>query len=111
MTKKRPWHQFYSTVPETIDYPEITMYESVMQSVKQVPDQVAWDFMGTLCTSARVPDHVVYAIAKELFDNFDHFKGQHPAYAGLTKAGMLEGLTAPLHPGAVKYFREAGLLR
>ena len=67
--------------------------------------------VGTLCTSTRVPDHVVYAITKELFDNFDHFKEQHPAYADLTREGMLRGLTAPLHPGAEKYFREAGLLR
>lgn len=67
--------------------------------------------LATLCTSTRVPDQVVYAITKETFDNFDHFRGQHPAYAGLTKAGMLEGLTAPLHPGAVKYFREAGMMK
>jgi TRAP transporter TAXI family solute receptor len=67
--------------------------------------------MATLCTSARVPDRVVYLITKELFDNFDQFTGRHPAYAGLTKAGMLEGLTAPLHPGAVRYFRETGLVR
>jgi TRAP transporter TAXI family solute receptor len=67
--------------------------------------------MATLCTSARVPDHVVYVITKELFDNVDHFTGLHPAYAGLTKAGMLEGLTAPLHPGAMKYFVESGLVQ
>lgn len=67
--------------------------------------------MATLCTSARVPDHVVYAITKELFENLDHFRGQHRALAGLTREGMIDGLTAPLHPGAVKYFREAGLLR
>ena len=76
-----------------------------------IGDVDTFGVMATLCTSARVPDHVVYAITKELFDNFDHFKGKHPAYAGLTKAGMLEGLTAPLHPGAMMYFREAGLLQ
>lgn len=66
---------------------------------------------ATLCTSILVPDHVVYLIAKEVFENLDYFKSQHPAYAGLTKKGMLEGLTAPLHPGAMKYFRESGLIR
>ena len=67
--------------------------------------------IGTLCTSAHVPDQVVYLLTKEVFENFEHFKSQHPAYAGLTKKGMLVGLSAPLHPGALKYFREAGLIQ
>jgi hypothetical protein len=67
--------------------------------------------MATLCTSAHVPDYVVYVITKELFDNFDYFKRQHPAYAGLTMQGMLEGFSAPLHPGALKYYKEAGLVQ
>jgi len=66
--------------------------------------------MATLCTSLLVPEYVVYVITKEVFENFDHFKKQHPAYAALTKEGMLEGLSAPLHPGAMKYFKEAGLM-
>lgn len=66
---------------------------------------------ATLVTSAEVPDEVVYAITKEVFDNFDEFKKLHPAYAGLTKEGMLEGLSAPIHPGATKYYKEAGLIK
>ena len=73
-------------------------------------DVETFGVMATLCTSAHVPDHIVYVITKELFDNFDYFKRQHPAYAGLTKEGMLEGLSAPLHPGALKYYNEAGLM-
>lgn len=67
--------------------------------------------IATMCTSSRVPDHVVYSATKALFDNFDHFRKQHPALAGLTREGMLGGLTAPLHPGAIRYFMEAGLIR
>jgi len=52
---------------------------------------------------------VVYAITKEVFDNFESFKKLHPAYKVLTKKGMLEGLSAPIHPGAMKYYKEAGL--
>jgi TRAP transporter TAXI family solute receptor len=74
-------------------------------------DVETFGVMATLCTSSHVPDHVVYVITKELFDNFDYFKRQHPAYAGLTKEGMLEGLSAPLHPGALKYYKEAGLIQ
>ena len=66
---------------------------------------------ATLITSAKVSDAAVYAITKEVFDNFDEFKKLHPAYAGLTKEGMLLGMTAPFHPGAVKYYKEVGLMK
>ena len=64
---------------------------------------------ATFVTSAKVSEDVVYAVTKEVFDNFEDFKKLHPAYAVLTKEGMLEGLSAPLHPGALKYYKEAGL--
>jgi len=64
---------------------------------------------ATFVTSAKVPDDVVYAITKEVFDNFEDFKKLHPAYQVLTKKGMLEGLSAPIHPGAMKYYKEVGL--
>lgn len=65
---------------------------------------------ATFVTSAKVPDEVVYAITKEIFDNFEAFKKLHPAYGVLTKKNMLEGMSAPIHPGAMKYFKEAGLM-
>ncbi len=64
---------------------------------------------ATFVTSVKVPDEVVYAITKEVFDNFEQFKKLHPAYEGLTKQNMLEGLSAPIHPGAMKYYKEVGL--
>jgi TRAP transporter TAXI family solute receptor len=65
---------------------------------------------ATFVTSAKVPDDVVYAITKEVFDNFEAFKKLHPAYGVLTKKNMLEGMSAPIHPGAMKYYKEAGLM-
>lgn len=64
---------------------------------------------ATLVTSSEVPDEIVYAITKEVFDNFDEFKELHPAYRTLTKESMLKGLTAPIHPGALHYYKESGL--
>lgn len=64
---------------------------------------------ATLCTSADVSDDVVYTITKEVFENFEEFKALHPAFTVLTKEGMLEGLSAPLHDGAMRYYRETGL--
>ena len=65
---------------------------------------------ATFVTSAKVPDNVVYAITKEVFENFEDFKKLHPAYKVLTKENMLQGLSAPIHPGAMKYYKEAGLM-
>lgn len=64
---------------------------------------------ATFVTSTRVDENVVYAITKVVFDNFEEFKAIHPAYKVLTKESMLKGLTAPIHRGALKYYKEAGL--
>ena len=65
---------------------------------------------ATFVTSSDVPDNVVYAITKEVFDNFEEFKKLHPAYSTLTKESMLQGMSAPIHPGAMKYYKEAGMM-
>jgi hypothetical protein len=65
---------------------------------------------ATLITSASVPDDVVYKLTREIFENLDQFKKLVAAQWQFTKKGMLEGLTAPIHPGAVKYYKEAGLM-
>lgn len=64
---------------------------------------------ATFVTSAKVPTEIVYAFTKEVFDGFDDFKTLHPAYEVLTQESMLEGLSAPIHPGAYKYYKEKGL--
>ncbi len=66
---------------------------------------------ATLVTSADVDNDVVYAVTKEVFENLEAFKKLHPAYSVLTKENMLNGLSAPVHPGALKYYREAGLIK
>lgn len=67
--------------------------------------------LATLVTSSDVPDDVVYAITKEVMENLDAFKKLHPALGSLTKKSMLEGLTAPIHNGAMRYYKEAGLIK
>jgi TRAP transporter TAXI family solute receptor len=68
--------------------------------------------LATLVTSAKVPDDVVYALVKATFDNFDEFKKLHPAFANLDPAKMVtDGNSAPLHPGAAKYYKEKGWLK
>ena len=66
---------------------------------------------ATIVTSAKVPDDVVYEVVRAVFENLDDFKALHPAYSILTPEGMIKnGISAPLHPGAVKYYKEKGLM-
>jgi TRAP transporter TAXI family solute receptor len=64
---------------------------------------------ATLVTSSEVSEEIVYAITREVFEQLEDFKAIHPAYQLLTRENMLAGLSAPLHPGALRYYREAGL--
>ena len=65
--------------------------------------------LATLITSAKASDDIVYALVKAVFENFDEFKKLHPAFANLDPAKMAkDGVSAPLHPGAAKYYKEKG---
>lgn len=67
---------------------------------------------ATVVTSAEVPEDVVYTFVKSVFDEFDGFKALHPALANLDPETMIsQGNSAPLHPGAEKFYREQGWLQ
>ena len=82
-------------------------YPMATNKEKEVP---SFGVKATFVTSIKVPEDIVYAITKEVFDNLEDFKKFHPAFEVLDKKNMMEGLSAPLHPGALKYFKEAGLM-
>ena len=64
---------------------------------------------ATFVTSAKVPEKVVYTVVKAVFDNFDQFRKLHPAFANLKEREMIrDSLSAPLHAGAEKYYKERG---
>ena len=66
---------------------------------------------ATLVTSAQVPRKVVYETVRAVFENLEQFKSLHPAFEVLDKQEMVtDGLSAPLHKGAERYYKEAGLL-
>ncbi len=74
-------------------------------------DTKTFGVAATFVTSSKVPEKVIYNIVKAVFENFDQFKKLHPAFATLKKEEMIKaGLSAPLHAGAVKYYKEAGLM-
>lgn len=74
------------------------------------PDDVeTFGVAATFVTDVNVDDEVVYNTVKAIFDNFDRFKKLHPAFATLEPEDMVSsGLSAPLHDGAARYYREQG---
>ncbi len=68
--------------------------------------------LATVVASSKVPADTVYQVVKAVFDNFDEFKKLHPALANLSPEQMVkDGLSAPLHEGAVKYYKEKGWVK
>ena len=77
----------------------------------QKKDVTTFGVKATFVTGANVSEELVYLVTKAVMENFDDFKKQHPAFAFLEKKNMIkDGLSAPLHPGALKYYKEAGLM-
>lgn len=74
-------------------------------------DTETFGVKAVIVTDANADEKVVYTLVKSVVENFDKFKRLHPAYKNLNKEDLLKGLAAPLHPGAKKYFKEAGLIK
>ena len=67
---------------------------------------------ATLVATRRMSADVAYQIVKDVFQDFDRFRAMHPAFRSLTPAEMIgPGNTAPLHEGALRYYRERGWLK
>ena len=74
-------------------------------------DTTTFGVGATFVSSTQTPERVIYHVVKSVFENFGQFKKLHPAFANLKKEEMIkDGLSAPLHDGAKKYYKEAGLL-
>lgn len=83
--------------------PAGTFYKS------QSSDATTFGVMATFVSSASVSDDVVYEVVRAVFENLDDFKKLHPAFTNLDPKQMISnGLSAPLHDGAVKYYKEQG---
>ena len=77
----------------------------------QTSDATTFGVKATFVTSNAVEADLVYLVVKAVFENFDDFRKQHPAFAPLKKEDMIaDGLSAPLHEGAKRYYKEAGIM-
>jgi hypothetical protein len=95
LVEERPYYA-WATVPGG-------MYRGTDEDVR------TFGVKATFVAPASVDDEVVYQVVKAVFDNFDRFKSLHPAFANLQEEEMIsDGLSAPLHEGAARYYRERG---
>ena len=98
LVKEKPYYA-YATIPGGL-YPN------------NPAETKTYGVLATMVSSSKVPADTVYAVVKGVFDNFDEFKKLHPALAILAPEHMIkDGLSAPLHEGAVKYYKEKGWLK
>jgi hypothetical protein len=75
-------------------------------------DTATYGVGATFVSSTKTADDTVYAVVKAVFENFETFTKLHPAFANLKKEEMVkDALSAPLHGGAAKYYKEAGLVK
>ena len=77
-----------------------------LRAVFRLPSETA-----ELVSSAEIADDLVYDVVRTVFENLDVLRSAHPALNGLDATAMLEGLSAPLHPGAARYYGEQGWLQ
>lgn len=77
------------------------------------PDDVpTFGTQALLVTTSNQPDELVYAVVKAVFENFAAFRRLHPALRKIEMKNMVPSeAVMPIHPGALRYYREAGLLR
>jgi len=75
-------------------------------------DIYTFGIKATLVTTDKMSSDIVYNVTKALFDNFEDFKTLHSVFSSLNKEDSVrEGNSAPVHPGALRYFKEAGLIK
>ncbi|MGZ5240882.1 MAG: AMP-binding protein, partial [Caldimonas sp.] len=118
MTGSRPWRRFYGSVPASLDYPEVTLYEALAATARRVPEAIAWDFLGTRCDYRSLLAQVARcaaALAAEGLAAGDRFLISMPtspqgviAFYAAIRIGALPALIHPLSTAPeITHFLEA----
>jgi uncharacterized protein len=98
LVSSKPYYA-YATIPAKL-------YPNNPQETK------TYGVLATLVSSSKVPADTVYTVVKAVFDNFEEFKKLHPAFSNLNPEDMVKnGLSAPLHEGAARYYKEKGWIK
>ena len=100
-----------ASVAETLGAPYIAATIPAGTYDGQAEDVPTVAISNFLITSDAVSDEVAYQMTKQLFENLDTLVAAHQAAAQIDVQKALEGMPIPLHPGAERYYREAGVLQ
>lgn len=90
------------------DKPYYVLAKYRADTIKGVGPFETYAVKATIVTSANVDDQLVYDYTKAVFENLDEIKESHAAFRDLEPKSMLDQLSAPIHPGAIKYYKERG---
>jgi len=90
-------------------YAPATIYTKFYPQALGEPEIPTFGVKATLVASEKLPEEVGYKIAKVLYQGFSQVTAIHPAFEGLKKEDLLKGLSAPLHPGAYRFYKEMGM--
>lgn len=74
-------------------------------------DVTTFGVKATVVTSARLRESTAHGVVRSVFENLERMQRMHPSFSTLEASTMItDGISVPLHDGAARYFREAGLL-
>ena len=96
-------------VSKNLYYSEVLIPMALYPRADNKKDVKTVGVKATLLTSAKVSDEIVYAVTKAVFDDLESLGKYNPVLQTVIKENMLEGLTSPVHPGALRYYKEIGL--
>ena len=96
-------------VSRNLYYAMTTIKQGTYDTIEH--DVTTFGVMATLVTQADTPDDVVYELVRTVFEGLDDLRAMHPAFANLDPHQMARaGLSAPIHPGALRYYTEKNLI-
>ena len=96
-----------------IQYPDYKITEinkSVYPKANNPNSTKTLSVMTSIVTSSKTSNYAAYIIAKEIVENLHILKTLHPSFKNLDIKEMLKYNTAPIHPGAMRYYVDNGLL-
>lgn len=100
--------EFYGKMVEA--YPPYFRLSIPADTYKGVSDETpTFGLANGMVLSKDIPEDIVYNMTKAIFENLEGLTAVHPAFGRVTKESVLNGFGAPLHPGALKYYREIGV--
>ena len=98
LVKSRPYYAF-ATIPGGL-------YPNNPQETR------TYGVLATLVTRANISPDLVYVLTRSVFENFEELRKLHPALGSLSHESMVrDGLGAPMHDGAARFYREKGWLK